>query len=391
MVQFKLRDIRLRYVIAAAVVLVLLTGIAFESGSILPAKSLPPLTVPVYRSDLEVTVGAHGTLEPSELVAVGAQVTGQITTLNVVLGERVHRGQIVANIDSDPFEYALRSAQASLDNLIAQERGQEAALVLARANYKRQKALIAVNGTSQQALDEARKTLDDAQAQVESYKAQIAGARISVRTAALNISYTRISTPIDGTVVAVMVQKGQTVTAGYSTPTIVMIADLKTMIVKANISEADVARVKPGQKAYFTTLGDTNRKYWGILESIDPVPDRFIDAANGKSGYADNGAIYYNGRLRVANPDGKLRPNMTVEVNFVLAQAQKALTVPSAALMPGASPNHQSLKILEPDGKIKTRDVVVGLDNGVQAQVLEGVGEGDKVVLETVFGAGEPK
>jgi len=362
----------------------LLGGVIVQSVYFPIHKPPPPLTVPVERGDMEVTVVANGTLQPQDLVSVGAQVTGQITALNVALGDRVTHGQLIAEIDSGPFDYALRGAQATLDNLIAQKHGQEAALVLARQTFGREKELIGLDSTSRADFDTAQATMDETAANIASLEAQIAGARINLSTAALNLSYTRISAPIDGTVVAVVTRQGQTVTSGFSTPTIVLIANLDTMIVKARISEADVARVAPGQKVYFTTLGDIDKKHWGTLHTIDPAPESFIDSATGKAANTTNPSIYYNGRFEVANSDGKLRPDMTVEVNVVLAEAANVLTVPSVALGPKAPSGKDTVKILDADGKEQTREITLGINNNVKAQVLDGLKEGDKVVAGTV-------
>src|SRR5690606_13264740 len=207
-------------------------------------------------------------------------------------------------------------------------------------------------------------------------EAQILSARIQVDSANLDLDRTKITAPSDGTVVAVMAEEGQTVNANSDAPTIVKIANLDTMIVKAEISEADVPRVSPGQRVYFTILGMPQNKIEATLLDVEPAPESITSDTTTTA----SGAVYYNGRFTVPNPDHTLRIGMTAEVTIVLEDAQDVLVVPSAALTT-AGPNANFVQVYDPQsGEIERREVTVGLDNNITAEITEGLSEGELIV-----------
>lgn len=263
-----------RVKIAAAVVAVVATGVVaamrFPATS---SKAQSYITAPVTVSDLREEVLASGTLKPARLTAVGAQVSGRITALNVRVGDTVKAGDVIAQIDPVTKQNDLRSSEASLKNYRAQKLEKEAALMLAEANLARQQATLAQRATSRSDFDSADSTVRQTRAQIAALEALIVGAEASVETARVNLDYTRITAPIDGTVLATVVQEGQTVNAVQSAPTIVVLGQLETMTVRAEISEADIVKVKPGQALYFTILGDQDHRYEARLEQIEPAPE----------------------------------------------------------------------------------------------------------------------
>lgn len=246
-----------RLKIASAIVAVAATGVVaamrFPGTS---NKTQSYITAPVTVSDLREEVLASGTLKPARLTAVGAQVSGRITALNVRVGDTVKAGDVIAQIDPVTKQNDLRSSEASLKNYRAQKVEKEAALVLAEANLARQQATLAQRATSRSDFDSADSTVRQTRAQIAALEALIVGAEASVETARVNLEYTRITAPIDGTVLATVAQEGQTVNAVQSAPTIVVLGQLETMTVRAEISETDIVKVKPGQSLYFTILGD---------------------------------------------------------------------------------------------------------------------------------------
>ncbi|ABL71516.1 efflux RND transporter periplasmic adaptor subunit [Paracoccus denitrificans] len=340
------------------------------------------LTAPAERGSLEVSVLAEGRLKPSNLVAVGAQVSGRITELAVVLGQRVEQGDLIARIDSVQQANELRTAQAALANLKAQMAERRAVLALAEKTLERQQNLIRSNAASRSTMDSAQQDVDVARAQIAALQAQIAQAEVAIEIARTDLDYTRITAPMAGTVLAIVSQAGQTVNAVQSSPTIVVLGQLDRMDVHAEISEADIGKVRPGQKVRFSLLDDSGRSYEGVLDSIAPAPQSIVNdsAIQGGTGTdSSSGAIYYTGIVPVENPDGRLRSYMTAQVSIVLGAAQDVLTIPSSALGRRNPDGSHQVRVLGGAG-IETRDVVIGLNDKVAAEVVSGLAEGERVV-----------
>ncbi|MFC3629753.1 efflux RND transporter periplasmic adaptor subunit [Paracoccus angustae] len=348
----------------------------------------PLITAPVTRGDIEVTVLAQGTLKPRNLVAVGAQASGRITRIAVELGQTVGKGDLIAEIDSVNQRNALKSAQSDLAVARAQRVEREATLDLAERTLVRLEKLQRSNLTLQNEYDTAVSDVAVAKAQIEALDAQIAQAAVAIQTAEANLSYTRITAPGDGTVLAITAQQGQTVNAAQSAPTIVVLGDLTRMEVFAEISEADIGQVEPGQQVWFTVLGAPERRYDAVLEAVAPAPESIVnDSSIGGSSTSSSGAaseaIYYNGRFTVPNPDGRLRTYMTAEVHIVLGAAQDVLTVPSMALGSPDSQGRYRLQVQGRDGALEDRVVSIGLNDKVMAEITEGLAEGEQIVTGT--------
>ena len=351
------------------------------------------ISAPVTRATVEQTVLAEGMIKPLRMVAVGAQVSGRITSVDVVLGQQVNEGDLIARIDSVTQTNALRNAEASLANVRAQRDAQQAQLVLAERTLERQRQMRSNLNVTQTDFDAAEQAVASAIAQIAALDAQIEQAEIAIETARANLDYTRITAPIAGTVLAIVSQEGQTVNAAQSAPTIVVLGQLDQMRVLAQISEADITRVQPGQPVWFTTLGEPDRISHATLESVEPAPESIVnDSSLGGSAGAATGssAIYYNGHFTVPNPDGRLRTYMTAQVHIVLGRAEDALTVPSVALGPPDDEGRHPVRVLQGDGAIATRQVEVGLNDRINAQVIAGLTEGDRVVTGQSAAAAGP-
>ncbi|NKI68360.1 efflux RND transporter periplasmic adaptor subunit [Collimonas pratensis] len=343
------------------------------------------LTAPVTVGDIQDTVLANGSLEALQQVNVGAQVSGQLKSLKVVLGEEVKKGQLVAEIDSLTQQNALQNAQAALNQVRAQLRSKQASLVQARSNFARQQRLLAGEAGSRENFETAEATLQSTLADIDSLNAQIEQAKITVSTAMLNLGYTKITAPMDGKVVSIVTKEGQTVNSAQLTPTIIILAELNTMTVKALVSEADVIRVKPQQPVFFTILGDPDHRFNGILRSVEPAPDSISSDGSDKTGKtaATAAPVYYNALFDIPNLDNKLRISMTAQVSIVLNEAKGALTIPSTALGERDKDGRYQVKVLQTkDGKhtVATRQVRIGINN-IQAQVLDGLKAGEKVIV----------
>jgi macrolide-specific efflux system membrane fusion protein len=357
----------------------------------------PPLlaTSPAMIADIEETVLASGTLEATEMVSVGAQASGQIKSLKVKLGDRVKAGDLIAEIDATTQENEIRNARAALASLRAQRAVQVAMLRHAELAFERQKMMLAEEATSRADYEAAEANLATTRAQIQALDAQIEQGQTMLDTAVANLGYTRIKAPIDGTVVAIVAKEGQTVNAAQSAPTIVKLAQLDTMTVSAEISEADVVRVRPGQTVYFTVLGNPDKRYYGKLRTVEPAPQSLqsetTSAASSGASNTQGSAVYYNGRFEVPNPDGELRIAMTAQVHIVLAERKDALTIPSAALGTRASDGSYTITVLDDRGRPTPRQVTIGINNNLSAEVLSGLKEGERVVVGEDTGEPSPE
>ncbi|WP_346908247.1 efflux RND transporter periplasmic adaptor subunit [uncultured Roseibium sp.] len=365
-------------------------GVAYYSGWFeTPDPATGYLTAKVSTGTIEETVLATGILKPKKLVAVGAQVSGRITALDVELGQEVEEGDLIAEIDSVTQENDLKTAQASLAKTRAQLVEKQASLVLAEQTLSRQNKLAKQNATSQADLESADADVKTIEAQIDALKAEIVEAEVAVETAKANLGYTRITAPMAGTVLAIVNQAGQTVNATQSAPTIVVLGQLDIMEVRAEISEADVVKVKPGQEVSFSIIGEPDVFYTSTLESIEPAPESITSdssitsstSTSSSSSSTSTEAIYYNGIFHVPNPEGHLRTYMTAEVHILLGRAENVRTVPTAALKDTGQDGGYKVRVLTPTGTVEEIDVEIGLNDKVSAEVRSGLEDGDTIVI----------
>lgn len=375
---------RLRY--GAAGLALLIAAVAVQRLVLSRPEAPSLITAPATRADLQDTVLANGTLEAFKQVSVGAQVSGQVKALKVALGDDVKKGQLVAEIDSMTQQNTLRNARAALASVQAQQRSAQATLAQARRTLARQQQMRQSEASAPADLESAQEAVEVAEANVAALQAQLEQARISVDTAEVNLGYTRITSPIDGQVVAIVTEEGTTVNANQSTPTILIVAQVDTMTVKASISEADVTSVKPGQKAWFTILGEPRRRFEARLRTVEPATDSISSTSTSSSSTSSTSttsatAVYYNAKFEVPNPQRLLRISMTAEVHVVRGEAEGALTIPVGALGARQDDGRTTVQVLGADGRPQPRALRIGLNNNVAAQVLDGLKEGERVVL----------
>ncbi|GAA5107372.1 efflux RND transporter periplasmic adaptor subunit [Bartonella jaculi] len=344
------------------------------------------MTAVVKRGDIEESVLASGLVRPYRLVAVGARATGRVVSMRVSPGSVVKEGDLLAEIDPTDQENDLKRKKAALSHYYASLVEQEAYLDLAQKNLVRQKKMIETRAVSRANLDEAATQVKIREAQIEQLRQQIVQAQIDVESAEVNLGYTRITAPSAGTVLATVVEEGQNVNAVQSAPTIVILGDLSKMTIKAQISEADVLKVQAGQPLYFTVLGNSQRRYEGILEKVEPAPEAIRADVSinpgmvGGSSALISSAIYYNGILHVDNADNFLRTYMTAQVHIILGRAQNVLLIPSDALRDETKEHKAWVSVLEGQDKVVEKEVVVGLNNKVMAEIVSGLKEGDVVI-----------
>jgi macrolide-specific efflux system membrane fusion protein len=334
----------------------------------------------VKRGNIEKVVLTNGVLYPSKLVSVGAQVSGLIETMDVNVGQNIKQGDLIAQIDNLTQQNALKEAQASLQSIDAQYRAKQAQIKVAQSEYARNKKMLVNGAASVSDFDSAESILAVYLAELDELSAEKDKAIISVDNAKLNLGYTTIRSPIDGTVIYVSVEEGQTVNNNQGTPSIIELAQLDVMTIKAQVSEADIINVSAGQDVYFSILGATAKKYRGVLRTIEPGPT-LLSGADSSLMIGDDEAIYYNALFDVENPDNLLRFGMTAQVSIILANAQDTLLVPSQILITKTGPSASYQVPVIVDNHIEYRNVEVGINNKVYAQILSGLNEGDQIML----------
>ncbi|MGO4265951.1 MULTISPECIES: efflux RND transporter periplasmic adaptor subunit [unclassified Stenotrophomonas] len=351
-----------------------------------PAPPPPLQLAPVVRGNIEQVVEATGTLKPSRLVSVGAQVSGRIETLHVKLGDKVKAGDPIADIDSRTQRNALLSAQAAQRTARANRDALATDLRQYELTLRRQQQLVASQLVARADFDAAKAKVDATREQITALDGEIVQRQTDVDIAQTNLEYTRITAPTDGTVLAVVARQGQTVNAVQSAPTIVMLGNQDVMTVYAEISEADVVHTAVGQEAFFTILGDAGRRYSSTLRDIAPAPESITneDTSSLASPALSGGsrtAMYYNGQFDVDNADGRLRSYMTAQVRIVLGRAHSVLTIPPAALGARAGDGSYTVQVRGADGRAVARRITIGLDDQIQVEVRSGLKEGEQVVL----------
>jgi membrane fusion protein, macrolide-specific efflux system len=371
------RKTRRYWVTGIVLVIIVLTGVWFILDFMKP-KPVVYITVPVEKRDIQQTVSATGVLDAYKKVNIGAQVSGQLQSLKVSLGEKVKKGQLLAVIDPSVKENDLRNAESQLKNIEAQKVSKKALLKKYEFEYARQQEMNNSDAAAKADLESAEANLLSARADIEALDAQITQANISVDTARKNLGYTQILAPLDGVVVAVEAEVGQTLVSTQTAPTILILADVDTMTVKAEISEADVIKVKPGLSVYFNVLGEQDLKYNSIIRSVDPAPENITDT-DIKAKTISSSAIYYNGQFDIKNPDHKLRIFMTAQVSIVLGEVKQVLAIPQSVLGNGIGDRFQ-VQVLN-NGKAETRMIKTGFKDNVYIQVLEGLEEGAQVIV----------
>ena len=330
--------------------------------------------------DVEQSVQATGELRPTQLVAVGAQVSGRITKMNAVIGRSVAAGDLIAEIDNVTQQNDLKSTEAALEDVRAQKRQKEATLVYDAWALEREEKTLAKEATSRDSWESAKEAVEATRAEIDSLDAQIKEAEVKVDSARVNLGYTRITAPIDGTVLLVATQEGQNVNAVQSAPTIAVLGRIDRMLVRAEISEADAPKVKIGEKAVFSILGAPQRQWEAMLLSLDPAPDSLRSDSEIASS-STTSAIYYYGRFEVDNPDGVLRTYMTAQVRIVLGEAKGVVTIPTAALSPPDANGERAVEVANGDGSLTRRMVQVGLDDKARCEIRSGVSAGERVVI----------
>ncbi|HMK87613.1 MAG TPA: efflux RND transporter periplasmic adaptor subunit [Steroidobacteraceae bacterium] len=346
-----------------------------------PSAPIRYVTAPVTRATLERKITATGTVNPVLTIIIGSYVSGVISTMSCDYNTRVKKGQLCAKIDPRPY-------QAVLDQASGQLKRDEAQLEGARVDLERYAASLARNAI-------AKQTYDDQVALVHQLEGTVQLDRGAVETARVNLEYTNIISPVDGTVVARNITIGQTVAASFQTPTLFLIAtDLTQMQVDTNVSESDIGTVKEGDKARFTVEAFTDRSFEGTVVQVRQAPQTVQNV------------VTYDVVVGVNNAQFLLKPGMTATVGIVTDRRANVLSVPDQALryapagraasLPGApAPSRANRAAAQVwvlhEGKPMPVPVSAGLDDDVNSEIISGnLREGDQVIVgEQRTGSGE--
>lgn len=331
-------------------------------------------TATAIPGNMQQLVTAQGTLEPKDYVDVGAQISGLIEHLHVDIGDEVKQGDLIAEIDPDVYTAQVRADEANLKTLRAQKAEQQAYAKQASQKLERNRLLYQDKAVSKEAWEDAQTNLDVAKAKLAAYEAQIEEALSTLEKNKTNLGYTKIYAPMDGTVVSREVQEGQTINAAQSAPTLVQIANLDLMTVRADVAEADVGKLEQGMSMYFTILGSQERRWEGNIRQILPTPE------------VVNDVVLYNVLVDIENMDRRLMNGMTTQMFFIVNQVSDMPMIPVAALSTRKAEadteqgKAYEVMVLE-NGKPSTRTVLVALQDRSNAAISKGIEAGEAVLI----------
>ncbi|WP_438499897.1 efflux RND transporter periplasmic adaptor subunit [Pantoea ananatis] len=366
-------------------VLILLAGGAWGLRSMLTGSVVTQISQAIDRGDIEKTVLATGILKPSVQVNVGAQVNGQLKKLYVRAGDRVTKGQLLAEIDPTLQQSELRKSEAELDSAIAQKQASLFNLTQYQLELKRQRQMDRDGAGTKSSLEQAQARVDTQKAQIKVNEAQIVQAQMALETAKANLGYTRILAPMDGQVLGIVTKEGQTVVSSQTAPTILVLANVDTMTVQTRISETDILKVHPGQPLTFYVVADPKHRYQSVMGTLQDAPDDALQDEGARGQPQQSSAVYYNGVFSIPNPDHLLRTAMTAQVFIVTEQAKNVLRLPVMAL---GQPLDDDLYVVQVvNGKTTEKRLVrVGINDRQFVEVKEGLSEGEHVVMQNAVG-----
>ncbi|MBX1024772.1 efflux RND transporter periplasmic adaptor subunit [Campylobacter jejuni] len=343
------------------------------------------LTQKIQKKDISQTIEAVGKVYAKDQVDVGAQVSGQIIKLYVDVGTHVKQGDLIAQIDKDKQQNDLDITKAQLESAKANLESKKVALEIASKQYQREQKLYAAKASSLENLETQKNNYYTLKANVAELNAQVVQLEITLKNAQKDLGYTTITAPMDGVVINVAVDEGQTVNANQNTPTIVRIANLDEMEVRMEIAEADVSKIKVGTELDFSLLNDPQKTYHAKIASIDPADTEVSDSSTSSS---SSNAIYYYAKFYVPNKDDFLRIGMSIQNEIVVASAKAVLAVPTYAIK--SDPKGYYVEILENQKAVK-KYVKLGIKDSINTQILEGVNENEELIVSSSADGLAPK
>ena len=360
-----------RYIIGAIcasfVLLLLMTFV--KKGSI------KYITKPVTKATITQFVEASGAIKPINTVAVGTQVSGTVQKIYVDYNSTVKKGDLLAELDPSLFQANVDQSTAKLTNAKATLARVQAMLNYKENNYKRYKHLYEKHYVSKDDVELAQANYLQAKAELESAKADVKASSAALENNLTNLRYSKITSPVDGTVISRAVDEGQTVAASYNTPTLFEVAkDLTKMQIETSVSEADIGKIKVGQKAVYTLDGYQDKKFYGEVTQV-----RLASTTT-------NNVVTYTVIVSVDNTEGFIIPGMTANVSIKVGEATDVLVVENRAFkftMDDKKYEKQGIWIMTPTGA-KRFDVEIGLSDDNKSQIIsKDIKEGDKVIISS--------
>lgn len=329
----------------------------------------------VKKGDIFEAVIASGEIEAKTKVDVGAQVSGQIKQIFVNTGDEVKKGDLIAIIDDVKQQNEISDLNASLNILKAELASKEISLKIAKSKMQRENLLYKKGASSKENYENALNSYKLAEANLITTKQNIKKTEISLNTAQTNLGYTKIISPVNGTIISKLVEVGQTVNSNQTTPTIVTIANLDLLEVKIEISEGDITKIKNNQDVIFNILSDFSTNHKAKIYLIDPAPKNY----NNTNSQNPTSAVYYYAKYLIDNKDRKFRIGMTTENKILINEAKQVNFLPSIAIQSDENGKFVIRQNLDKQEKIY---IQTGLDNGINTQILSGLNEGDKIISQ---------
>lgn len=341
------------------------------------------ITTKLQSGDIKSVVIANGEVYAQDLVDVGAQVSGQIKKLYVKVGDNVKKGDMIAQIDSEKQENEISKEKAQLVIYEANLKAAEIKAQNAKIQFLREQKLYKKDATSKEKLENAKNEAALSAANVKQIQAQIEQTKLALDTAETNLGYTKISAPLDGTIVSVPVEEGRTVNANQTTPTIVKIADLSKMEIRLQISEGDISLVKVGQNVEYTILSALDDIKKAEISSIDPaltsLSDGSYDKTNLNGSSSSNEAVYFYAKVLVDDNDGFLKIGMTTQNTIIVNEAENVNFITSSAIQKDKN-NERFVWILKDKTPTKAK-IKIGISDNLNTQILSGINKNDEIII----------
>ena len=360
--------------------LVILAGLGWYGyQKMQPKNEATFITEEVKRGKIAQTVSATGEISATNLVDVGAQVSGQIKKMHVKIGDVVKEGDLIAEIDNVTQVNEVNTRKAQLQTYQAQLESAQVALKIAQRKYSRYKSLASADAVSKEEFEATEDSLATNRAKIKELQSSIRQTQIAINTAEKDLGYTRITAPSTGTVVSLVVEQGQTINSSQTSPTVVQIADLTSMTNKMQIAEGDATKVKAGQTVNFTILSEPDTPISAKLDSVDPGLTTMSQGSYSKSTDTTSSAIYYFARATVPNSEGKLAIGMTTQNTVEIASVDNVLVVPTVAIK--TKDGKKFVRVLGANNQAVDKEIQTGLKDSMNTEVKSGLNEGDKVVM----------
>ena len=368
-----------------AFTLFIVIAIYFLYGKFFKQEEVPKaLTTRLEKGSIRGTVTAAGEVYARDLVDVGAQVSGQIKKLYVKVGDKVQKGDMIAQIDSVTQENEIAQQKAQLLIHEANLASAKIAAANAKTQYNRELQLYKRNAASKEAVENAKNSAALKEAEQKQIEAQIEQTKLQLSTAETNFGYTKITAPISGTIVSMPVEEGKTVNSNQTTPTIVKIADLSKMEIKMQIAEGDISKVKVGMDVEYSILSDLDNIKKAKIYKIDPGLTTLSDGTYDKtssgssSSSSSDSAIYFYAKMLVDNENDFLKIGMTTEINIIVSEANNTSYLPTSVIKRDGGGDYVTvLNGKEPE----QRYVKTGVSDDLNTEILSGLDEKDEVLI----------